>query len=136
MPVGTANGTWLVDGKQPNTAGAPGLVSTLLTWERVTSWNLGLDLSMLNNRLNLNVAYFNRKTFDMVGPAPELQVILGTAVPRVNNADMKAYGFEVEAHWRDRIGKFSYGIRAILSDDQQEIISYQDRKSTRLNSSH
>src|SRR3546814_348181 len=60
----------------------------------------------------------------MVGPAPELPVILGTAVPRVNNADMKSYGFEVEAHWRDRIGEFSYGIRAILSDDQQEIISY------------
>ncbi|MGV3504930.1 MAG: TonB-dependent receptor [Adhaeribacter sp.] len=124
MPVGVNNGSWLINGDRPNTAGAPGLVSSLLTWERVTSWNLGLDLGLLDNRLFLNADYFKRKTFDMVGPAPELPVALGTAVPQVNNADMESYGFELEAKWQDRIGQVGYGLRAVLADDQQRVTSY------------
>lgn len=124
MPISVGNGAWLVDGQRPNTASAPGLVSSLLTWERVASWNAGFDLAMLNNRLSLNFDYFKRKTYDMVGPAPELPVTLGTSVPRINNADMESYGFEIEAAWQDQIGEFGYGVRAVLADDQQRVTRY------------
>lgn len=124
MPVGTNNGSWLINGQKPNTAGMPGIISSLLTWERVNSWNVGFDLAMLDNKLTVNFDYFNRNTFDMVGPAPELPVILGTGVPQINNADMKSYGFEVEARWQDKIGKFTYSVRGVLSDDQQEVTKY------------
>ncbi|UZH55872.1 TonB-dependent receptor [Salinimicrobium tongyeongense] len=124
MPVGTANGSWLLNGEKPNTASAPGLVSSLLTWERVTSWNVGLDMALLRNRLNLSVEYFNRKTLDMVGPAPQLPAILGTAVPRINNADMESTGVELEINWRDYIGDFNYSIRGTISDSKQKVLSY------------
>ncbi len=124
MPVSVATGPWLIGGLRPNRSSAPGIISTQLTWERVTSWNVGLDLAVLQNRLNLNFDYFKRKTFDMVGPAPELPVILGTGVPRINNTDMESYGFELEAAWQDQIGDFGYGIRAVVADDQQQITKY------------
>jgi TonB-linked SusC/RagA family outer membrane protein len=124
MPVGVNNGWWLINGERPNTAHAPDLISSLLTWERVQSWNIGFDLAVINHKLNVNFDYYNRKTIDMVGPAPELPVILGTNVPQINNADMQSYGFELELNWKDRIGDLSYNIRGVLSDDQQEIISY------------
>ncbi|MEO6916849.1 MAG: TonB-dependent receptor [Chitinophagaceae bacterium] len=124
VPIGNSNGSWLINGNQPNTAGAPGLVSTQLTWERVASYNFGLDLAMFRNRLSLNFDYFKRNTFDMVGPAPELPVILGTAVPQINNADMESYGFELESRWQDKIGKVGYSVRAVLSDDQQRVTNY------------
>lgn len=124
MPVGVGNGSWLINGQQPNTASAPGIVSSLLTWERISSWNAGFDLGMLNNRLTVNFDYFKRKTIDMVGPAPELPVILGTGVPQINNADMESYGFEIEARWQDRIGEVGYSVRAVLADDQQRVTNY------------
>ena len=124
MPIGTNNGGWLVNGEQPNTASAPGLVSSLLTWERVTSWNLGLDVALFRNRLNLNAEYFTRKTLDMVGPAPELPAILGTGVPRINNADMESKGFELEINWRDNIGDLNYSVRGVLSDSRQKVVNY------------
>ncbi|OKL40542.1 SusC/RagA family protein [Pontibacter flavimaris] len=124
QPLGFGNSGWLINGQRPNTASAPGLVSTSLTWERVSSWNAGFDLAMLNNRLSLNFDYFQRKTFDMVGPAPQLPAILGTAVPQVNNTDMESRGFEIEASWQDNIGEFNYGVRAVLADDQQRITKY------------
>lgn len=124
MPIGTNNGGWLVNGERPNTASAPGLVSSQLTWERVTSWNLGLDVALFRNRLNLNAEYFSRKTLDMVGPAPELPAILGTGVPRINNADMESKGFELEINWRDNIGDLNYSVRGVLSDSRQKVVNY------------
>lgn len=124
MPIGVNNGSWLLNGQKPNTSTAPGLVSTLLTWERVASWNIGFDLTMLKNRLSMSFDYYKRNTHDMVGPAPELPVVLGTSVPQVNNADLESYGFEIEAKWQDRIGELGYSVRAVLSDDQQRVTSY------------
>ena len=124
------NGPWLLNGQRPNIASSPELVSTFLTWERATSWNTGFDLAMLNNRLGLNFDYFRRKTFDMVGPAPTLPLILGTPVPRMNNTDLVSQGFEIEASWRDQIGEFNYGVRAVLADDRQHITRYPNEIGT------
>ncbi|MEO2070277.1 MAG: TonB-dependent receptor [Zunongwangia sp.] len=131
MPVGTANGGWLVNGQRPNTSSAPGLVSQSLTWERVQSWNIGLDLAMFNNRLTGSFDYFTRYTFDMVGPAPELPVVLGTAVPSTNNTDLKTYGFELSLSWKDRLENgLGYGIDVLLSDSQAEITKYPNETTT------
>ncbi|QZE13941.1 TonB-dependent receptor [Halosquirtibacter laminarini] len=124
MPIGVNNGGWLIDGKKTNTANSPGLVSSSLTWETVRSWNVGLDAGVFDNRLTVVFDYFNRITKNMVGPAPSLPVTLGTDVPKINNADMKSWGFELELAWRDNIGDFSYGIRGLLADDQQKVTRY------------
>ena len=62
----------------------------------------------------------------MIATAPELPSILGTGVPKINNADMKSYGFELEIGWRDRIKNFSYGVKFVLSDAQQKILKYNN----------
>ena len=124
MPVSSSAGNWLVDGRKPNISSAPGIVSSLMTWETIQSWNLGLDWNSLNGRFTAAFDVFNRTTKDMIGPAPELSSILGTGVPRVNNADMESYGWELEVNWRDMIQDFSYGVKLVLSDDQQRITRY------------
>ncbi|QCX38602.1 TonB-dependent receptor [Aureibaculum algae] len=124
MGIGVDNGNWLVNGAKPNTAYPPGLVSTLLTWERVTSWNVGLDVRAFNSRLGLGFDVYNRTTFDMVGPAPELPGVLGANPPSVNNTDMESKGFDLEISWRDSYNDFSYGAKFILSDTRQFVTSY------------
>lgn len=128
MPIGNANGEWLVDNEKPNTSSAPGIVSSMMTWEKVESWNVGLDWAALDNRLTGSLDYFKRITKDMIGPAPELPSILGTSVPKVNNADMESYGFELEIGWRDQIANFQYGIRGVLSDYQRKVTRYPNEK--------
>lgn len=124
MDIKIKDSQWLINGLKPTTAQMPGMVSNLMTWERVRSWNVGLDFGALNNRLTGSFDYFNRKTLDMVGPAPELPVILGADVPKINNADMESYGFELELSWRDRIGNVNYGIKGVLSDARQKVTRY------------
>lgn len=130
MPTSTANGSWLIGGAKPNLAGLPGIVSSLKTWETIESWDVGLDWSLLNNRLTGSWDYFTRYTYDMIGPAPELPSVLGADAPKINNSDMKSYGFELELSWRDRIRDFNYGVKFVLSDAQQEIMNYPNDSKT------
>lgn len=124
MPFNASAGQWLINNEKPNTSGNPGLGTTLLGWETMSSWNIGFDLGMFNNRLTVGFDWFNRRTKDMVGPAPELPATLGTSVPPENNAEMLSKGFELEMSWRDKIGDFSYGARFVLSDARQFVEKY------------
>ncbi|MEG1588223.1 MAG: TonB-dependent receptor [Mucinivorans sp.] len=124
MPFGGGNGNWLIGDKKPNTSWAPGLNSSSLSWERITSLNLGLEFGFFNNRLSGSFEYFQRRTLDMVGPAPELPNTLGAAVPQANNADLLTSGWELDIQWRDKIGDFGYGARFTLSDSRTKITRY------------
>ncbi len=124
MELTQNKGNWLLAGKKPNTANMPALVSALLTWEKIRSWNIGLDLGMFSNRLSASLDYFERSTLDMVGPAPELPATLGATVPKVNNADMVSRGFELAFNWKDKIGELNYRAAFLLADDRQKITRY------------
>lgn len=125
MSVGAANGSWLMNGKKTNTAYAPGLVSTSLTWETIQNYNVALDWAMFNNRLTGTVEYYIRDTKDMVGLAPDLPYILGTAVPVTNNTDLRTSGWELSIGWQDRLKNgLSYGARFNVSDSRTKITRY------------
>lgn len=128
MGVYSANGSWLQNGTKPNTAYAPGLISSSLTWERVKSWNLGVDFGAFDNRLAGSFDLYSRKTIDMIGPAPELPVTLGTGVPKANNTDLNTYGWEFSIGWNDRLSNgLGYGVRFMLSDAQTKITRYPNK---------
>ncbi len=54
-PMGNDGTTYRPDVYNPN-----------LTWEKTTTWNAGLDISLLNNRLTFNLDYYYRKTTDLI----------------------------------------------------------------------
>lgn len=112
------NSGWLVNGVRPNTAAESNLVASSLGWEKTQTLDIGFDLGMLNNRLNVTFDYFQRKSKDIVGPAPELPIILGTKVPNINNLNMTSKGWEIMVSWRDQINDFKYGASLALSDNQ------------------
>lgn len=125
MPVGTSDSGWLINGNKQNTANAPGLISSTLTWETVELYDIGLDADLFKNRLNFTFDWYQRDTRNMVGPAPEMPVILGTAVPTTNNTDLRTRGWEIAIRWRDNLTKdLSYNVAFNLSDDHSTILNY------------
>ncbi len=125
MPINSSNGNWLVNGSRPNTASAPGLISSTLSWEQVRTWNLGVDFGFWGNRLTATVDYYTRYTDNMIGPAPELPVNLGTDVPRTNNTDLKTSGIELDVAWNDRLANgLGYNVRFMVADSRNKITRY------------
>lgn len=133
MSVGSSNGTWLMNGKMPNTATAPGLVSTSLTWETIETYNIGLDWGLFNNRLTGSFDYYIRNTKDMVGYAPELPAILGTDVPVTNNTDLRTSGWELSIGWNDRLNNgLVYSAKFNLSDARTKITRYPNNPTNAI----
>lgn len=46
------------------------IANSSITWESVDQTNIGLDISLLNNRVELSADYYNKKTTDMLGQVP------------------------------------------------------------------
>ncbi len=108
MTLGQANGNWLQNGVKPNTAYVGSLISTALSWEKVRTYNVGLDFGLFDNRLTGSLDAYVRYTDNMVGPSVELPATLGIAAPKTNNCDLKTKGWELTIGWQDRT-KFGLG---------------------------
>lgn len=70
-----------------------------LTWEKTNTTEVGADIGLLNNRLNLSLAYYNRITTDKLAYI-SLPNSTGIGSIRTNNGSMRNRGFEVEAGYR------------------------------------
>lgn len=123
---------WLVNGQKPTSSSAPGLIASSLTWEKVRTWDIGLDWGFFNNRLTGSFDYYNRKTKDMVGPGPDLPSVLGASVPNINSINMTSRGWEITLGWRDNIRDFHYGIAVNLSDYEITIDDYDNNPGKSL----
>lgn len=118
---------YLMGGVQNQYVLPGGLVSSSITWEKVTQWDLGLDFAVLNSRLQGTFDYYQRSTTGMLGPGKVLPNILGTNEPQENAADMVTRGWELSLTWNDRLENgLHYSVGFNLSDTQAEITKYDN----------
>jgi len=103
-----------------------GLVSPTLTWETVATQNVGVDITTLNQRLDISVDLYQRDTKDMLMDV-QFPSLLGTDAPQSNAADLRTTGWELAATWRDRVGQdWQYSVTLALSDNKAEITDYDN----------
>ncbi len=92
------------------------LVNTDLVWEKKTTFNVGVDFTVLNNRLRLSADYFNAKSKDLLVYLP---ILMSTGneggAPAVNAGSLTNNGVEVELSWNDHVGDFFYSATLNLS---------------------
>ncbi|MFV0564325.1 MAG: TonB-dependent receptor [Flavobacteriaceae bacterium] len=97
------------------------------TWETVTTKNLGVDLSLFDNRLDATFDIFTRTTKDMLVDGDALPGVYGTNAPQKNAADLEVNGFEFSIDWNDSIGEnFSYNIGFNVGDAQGKITKFDN----------
>lgn len=104
--------------------------STNLTWETVSTYNLGMDLSFLRNRLTVTADYFIRYTNDMLTTSLTLPSVFGANTPKANCANLRTNGWELYVGWSDKFnlsGKpFNYNIAATVGDYKSTITKYNN----------
>lgn len=92
-----------------------------LRWEETEQVNLGLDASLLDNKLQLSLDYYNKDTRDMLYQPPYAGVIGEGGYSYQNSAGMNNRGLEASLTWRDRRGDFSYEVGLSLSHYRNKI---------------
>lgn len=132
--MSSSRSPYILGGIHPMQVAAPGLVADNLTWEKVTTADLGIDLTLYNNRLNFSGDIYRRNTRDMLTVGKVLPNVLGTDVPQENSADLKTTGFELTISWRDQFelagNPFNYSLDINLSDSQSKITRFSNSTGT------
>lgn len=125
------NPGYLIGDEVPLYASAPAMVSDKLTWETVTTFDLGIEAGFLDNRLELVFDWYNRTTSDMLGPSVQLPSVLGATVPQTNNAKLSTKGFELSLGWKDRLSEhISYDLRLVVGDSKTTILEYRNESGS------
>jgi TonB-linked SusC/RagA family outer membrane protein len=132
------NGSWYQYGADNGSASygssPSGLANPNLKWETSDQLNVGADMRFLKDKLSLTVEYYNKDTKDLlVTITPPAEIGIGSTT--VNAGSVNNRGLELEATWRDNIGKdFSYSVKANFSTLHNEV-TYLDPSITRLTGS-
>jgi TonB-linked SusC/RagA family outer membrane protein len=96
----------------------------LLSWEKVTFQGVGLDMLLLNRRLNVEMEYYSRLTQGILYTPPIYLTMGNVGAPKKNTADVQNQGFEITAGWNDKIGDVSYSVNANLSYNANKVVKY------------
>ncbi len=94
------------------------------SWEKQKQWNVGVELTTLNNRLTAGLEVYKKHSFDLIYsnfPVPPLtgSYSLESAV-NIGEVDNK--GYEITMIWNDKIGDFTYSIGGMLFDNKNEVL--------------
>ena len=118
----------IINGQKVPYTDAPELVPDDITWEKVTTYNVGLDMDFLKNRITIAADYYHRYSTDLYTVGPNLPQVLGSAAPYGNYASLKTIGWEFSAGWRDSFmlgGKpFSYSFKGMVWDSRSWVTDY------------
>ena len=120
----------IVNGGYVSVSSAPNPIPDGLTWERATTYDVGLDLDFFQNRLSFVGDYYQKYTTDMYTVGKTLPAVFGNSSPKGNYADMVTKGWELSLGWRDafRLGSsdFNYSVKAMLWDARSWITRYNN----------
>ncbi len=130
---GSKNVSWLnIAGTQLNGATMPTLVNSTLTWERVITTDVGLDLGFLNNSLNVTFDWFNRETRDMLAPGMPLPSTLGASAPTENAGTLRTNGWELSVSYNKSFGDWDIWATATLGDSKSKVVKWASNEHKTL----
>lgn len=101
-----------------------------IMWETTHMTNVGLDVGVLDSRLNLSVEYFNNKTKNMIIALPVPLSFGYDGLPFANVGEIENKGLEIELGYEKATGDFTYSISGNISFIKNTVLSLGDEGTT------
>jgi TonB-linked SusC/RagA family outer membrane protein len=113
--------SYVLDGSIVNGASVNSAENGSIGWEASTETNVGLDIGLFDNKLNVNAQYYNRYTDNILTTVP-VPAPFGLGAPTENVGAMSNKGFEFLIGYYNKIGKkFSYNASLNLSMNKNNV---------------
>ncbi len=127
ITLGNKNVNWL-NGSGVNLSGAtmPTIVNNSLTWERVITTDVGIDLGFFNNSLTATFDWFNRETRGMLAPGMPLPSTLGASAPTENAGNLRTRGWELSLSYNKSFGDWNFWATATLGDAKSKVTKWDN----------
>ncbi|MEL7119625.1 MAG: TonB-dependent receptor [Bacteroidota bacterium] len=109
-----------------NQQGQQGLATTQLPasslkWEVSEMINVGIDMGLWNDKVVVGVDYFDKETKDLLVGSLPTPIFAGATGPASNAASMTNRGLELQAEYRDKIGKLSFSVGGNMTFIDNEV---------------
>lgn len=101
-----------------------------ITWEKASTFNVGLDADFFKGALSISADYFNKVTKDILVP-PEVPGVFGATLPDYNAGKVGNQGWELSATYRHKGELFKHSITANIADSKNKVLDFQGRERLR-----
>jgi TonB-dependent starch-binding outer membrane protein SusC len=108
----------VASGFAPNQLGNP-----LTKWETQTSTNIGLDVSLLKGKIDVNLDWYTRKTSDLLFNVSNPGTAGLANAPYINVGAMENKGIDLGITYRNTIGKLRYEATGNFSTYKNKILT-------------
>ena len=101
-----------------------GIANPEIKWEKQKTLDIGLDMRLLNNKMDITTDYFKKRTEDLL-VIPEVSGLLGVGgAPVVNGGVIENTGLEFAIGYKDNFSdNFKFSIRYNVTYIKNEVIS-------------
>ncbi|MDB5206387.1 MAG: TonB-dependent receptor, partial [Flavisolibacter sp.] len=118
--------TWIgANGARVFSVGTPSAVAADIQWQDIESKNLGVDVGILSNKVNLSFDLFQRNTNNMIVPKEGIPLTFGVGAPLGNYGSLQTQGWEVALDFNHRFTNgLGINFRGNISDAKSILASY------------
>ena len=125
---------WVIDGVNQNTMTTPSIVSQDLTWETVTTQEIGVDAAFFQNKFNVTFNRFRRTVSNLITGGVILPSSYGAPSPLRNFGEMQTNGWELELAYNHSFSNgFNMRLAGQLSDFKETITKFDGQAQINVN---
>lgn len=92
-----------------------------IMWETTRMLDVGLDIGLLRNSLNITFDYFHNMTRDILVDLPVASVS-GQKKELLNSSTVKTWGWEASVSYRFKTAAVNHNVSANISDSRNEVV--------------
>lgn len=122
MGFGSSNAGLLLPGLIPDAS-----PNVNVTWDKSIKKNIGVDLSVLRNRLSLTYDRYWDHNYDMLmtlAGMTGVPISVGGGFAEQNYGAIKSWGTDISVNWKDRAGDFEYNIGVNFSTGDNKVTKW------------
>lgn len=94
------------------------------SWEKQRQANVGVDVTTLDNRLNMTFETYIKQSYDLIYDQFAVPPLTGSKSleSAVNIGEVENRGWELSADWSDNIGDFRYRVGGMVFDNKNKML--------------
>ncbi|MDR0824050.1 MAG: SusC/RagA family TonB-linked outer membrane protein [Prevotella sp.] len=93
-----------------------------VSWEKANKFNIGFDVDLFNNHLNITADFYRDKYYDLLMIRGKSIELIGLAYPAENVGKNLFKGIDLSITTQNNVGDFNYYVTGNLSVNQSKIL--------------